>query len=365
MSHHIDGPPADGHLVIYEAPDGSMKLDLQMGQETLWLTQANLASLFGTTTQNITQHIRNIVADGELAQEATCKKILQVRQEGARQVQREVLHYNVDMAISVGYRVSSVKATQFRIWATGVLREYLVKGFVMDDARLKNPGGSAYFDELLERIRDIRASEKMFYQKVRDAFAATSTDYDKTSDTAKGFFKNIQNQLLFAVSGHTAAELVQRRADAHHPTMGLTSFPGHKVRKKDVTTAKNYLTENEMKELNRLTTMFLDYAETQAERRKPVTMSEWIAKTTDFLRFNDYPELTGAGRVSHNTMVESVTATYSAYDSARKQAEAESSSAEAAAEFTALVHRTAAMTTKQTSPDAPSASAADTTSPPQ
>lgn len=337
MNHQDSTQPS--HFVVYQAADGSMQLDIRLEGDTLWLTQAHLAELFGTTPQNITQHIRRIDQEGELSVEATCKKFLQVRQEGSRQVSREVLHYNLDMAISVGYRVTSFKATQFRIWATSVLREYLVKGFVMNDARLKEPDASPYFDELLARIRDIRASEKMFYLKVRDVFASTSSDYRKDAKEARTFFKTIQNQLLHAVTGHTAAELVVARADAAHPTMGLTHFAGTQVRKKDIVTAKNYLTEDELKSLNRLTTMFLDFAETKAERRQAITMAEWVVKTKEFLSFNDYPPLDGPGTTSSQSMQTRVSAIYADYDEARKHQETQTAEQQAAQEFVDLTRQ--------------------------
>ena len=286
-----------GELIIYTTDDGHVSLQLRVEDGTVWLTQAELAGLFQTTPQNITQLIKAIYEDGELLPEATCKDYLQVRLEGNREVQRTLKHYNLDMILAVGYRVRSPRGTQFRQWATGTLREYLVKGFAMDDRRLKEPGGWDYFDELLERIRDIRASEKRFYQKVRDIYA-TSVDYDPRSDAAHLFFKKVQNKMLWAVTGHTAAELISRRADAALPNMGLTAWQGSRVRKQDVTIAKNYLNREEIDELNRVVTMYLDYAEDQARRRKAMTMAQWEEKLDAFLSFNERDILSHAGTVS-------------------------------------------------------------------
>lgn len=335
------------HMVLYEAPDGSFQMDIRLENDTLWLTQAHLMELFGASKTTISEHIRNIITDGELSHEGTVRKIRTVQQEGSRSVKREVLHYNLDMAISVGYRVTSVRATQFRIWATSILREYLVKGFVMNDARLKEPEASPYFDELLERIRDIRASEKMFYHKVRDVFAATSTDYRKDASTAREFFKTIQNKLLYAVTNLRAAELIVARADATHATMGLTSYKGSKVRKQDIHTAKNYLTHDELTELNRLTAMYLDYAETKAQRRQTITMAEWVEQTAKFLEFNDYPDNDGPGKMSNKAMKTIVDDIYTTYDSARKTAEKELSEQQATTELNELTRHVTELNRKE------------------
>ncbi len=243
--------------------------------------------------------------------------------EGARSVRREVKIYNLDMVLAVGYRVTSQRAVHFRQWATIVLREYLVKGFVLDDPRLKDPAGTDYFDELLRRIRDIRASEKRFYQKVRDLFAASSADYDGTSDTARTFFATIQNKLIFAVTGSTAAELVLKRSDAGSPSMGLTTWSGGRVYKADVVIAKNYLTEPEIVELNRLTTMFLDFAEDRAQRRQTTLMTEWASQTDRFLDFNERSLLTGSGSVSAAGMEAVAGERYAEFDERRRALEAE------------------------------------------
>ena len=241
---------SEGELILYRTQDGFAEIQLRAIDGTVWLTQAEMAQLFETSPQAITQLIKAIYSEGELAEEATCKEFLQVRTEGGRQVQRSLKAYRLDMILAVGYRVRSQRGTQFRQWATTALQEYLVKGFVVNDQRLKDPSGYDYFDELLERIRDIRASEKRFYQKVRDVFAMTSSDYDSKSDTAQVFFQTIQNKMMFAVTGRTAAELIVARANAVQPNMGLTSWKGVRVRKGDVIVAKNYLGQEELSELN-------------------------------------------------------------------------------------------------------------------
>jgi hypothetical protein len=268
---------SDGELILYTAEDGSAAVQLRAEGGTVWLTQADIAALFGTTPQNITQHTKAIYAEGELAAESTCKELLQVRHEGGRAVNRALKHYNLDMILAIGYRVRSARGTQFRQWATTHLREYLVKGFVLDDARLKEPGGWDYFDELPARIRDIRASEKRFYQKIRDIYA-TAVDYDSKSEAAQLFFKKVQNKMLWAVTGHTAPELIAGPADPALPNMGLTTRQGGRVRKQDVTVAKNYLSHEEIEALDRIVVMYLDYAEDQAQRRRILTMREWEDK---------------------------------------------------------------------------------------
>jgi hypothetical protein len=312
---------SEGELVLYRTQDGLTEIQLRAIDGAVWLTQAEMAELFETSPQAITQLIKSIYREGELVEEATCKEFLQVRCEGGRQVQRSLKAYRLDLILAVGYRVRSPRGTQFRQWATTALQEYLVKGFVINDQRLKDPGGYDYFDELLERIRDIRASEKRFYQKVRDVFAATSADYDTKSDTAQVFFQTIQNKMLFAVTGRTAAELIVARASADQPNMGLTSWKGARVRKGDVTVAKNYLGQEEISELNRIVTMFLDFAEDQAKRRKQVTMAGWIAQTDRFLTFNERNVLGGPGRVSHDHMESVAHGRYSVFETARRERE--------------------------------------------
>ena len=291
-----------GELLVYRADDGRIKLDVRLQDETVWLTQQTISELFRTTVPNISMHIRNIYQEGELDPSSTIKKFLTVRREGKRYVQRSLDHYNLDMIISVGYRVKSLIATRFRIWATQRLKEYIIKGFTMDDERLKNPPvkGSVvpdYFDEMLARIRDIRASERRMYLRVREIFAMAA-DYDPSWSETTKFFSIIQNKLRFAATGMTAAELIRSRADHLRPNMGLTSWNGDEVRKTDVTIAKNYLEETEIDELNRIVVMWLDFAEDQAKRRKQVFMKDWEQKLDDFLRFNDRSVLPDAGKIS-------------------------------------------------------------------
>lgn len=309
-----------GELILYTTEDGAASVRLRAEGGSVWITQAEMAALFQTTPQTITLHVKAIYAEGELQPEATCKEHLQVRQEGGRQVRRALKHYNLDMILAVGYRVRSLRGTQFRQWATTHLREYLVKGFVMDDERLKEPGGWDYFDELLERIRDIRASEKRFYQKVRDIYA-TAVDYDPKSEAAQLFFKKVQNKMLWAVTGHTAAELISGRADPALPNMGLTSFKGSRVRQGDVTIAKNYLQAAEIDELNRIVVMYLDYAEDMARRRKPMTMREWEDKLDAFLQFNERDVLTHAGKISAQVAERLALERYAEFDARRREAE--------------------------------------------
>ncbi len=309
-----------GELILYTAEDGGVSVQLRADGGTVWLTQMEMAELFQTTVPNINQHIKTIIADDELSAEATIKDYLIVRQEGRRQVRRPVNLYNLDMILAVGYRVRSPRGIQFRQWATTHLREYLIKGFVLDDERLKNPGGWDYFDELLERIREIRASEKRFYQKVRDIYA-TSVDYNPKSGEAKLFFKKVQNKMLWAIAGHTAAEIVSGRANASLPNMGLTSWQGSCVRRQDVVIAKNYLKQEEIGELNRAVTMYLDYAEDQARRRKQMTMGEWEDRLDAFLSFNEREILTHAGTVSAKVAEALALERYEEFDSQRREAE--------------------------------------------
>lgn len=311
-----------GELVVYRSDDGRTQVQLRAVRGTVWLTQAEIADLYATSVSNVAHIMRRILDDGEVTQ-ATIDSASMVRTEGSRRVQREIKVYNLEMILAVGYRVTTPRAVQFRQWATTVLREYLVKGFVLDDRRLKDPGGSDYFDELLERIRDIRASEKRFYQKVKDIFAATSVDYDTRSDTARAFFATIQNKLIHAVTGRTAAELVVERCDPDASNLGLTSWDGVRVRKADVATSKNYLTHDEITKLNRLTTMFLDFAEIRAERRQSITMAEWVTHTDRFLTFSEYAVLTGPGSVSAEAMKEITGERYAAFDRRRRAEEAE------------------------------------------
>nr|WP_272505985.1 virulence RhuM family protein [Natronobacillus azotifigens] len=287
------------NILIYQTEEGNTKIDVRLENKTVWMTQKAIAELYQTSPQNITLHIKNIYEEAELQEEQTCKYYLQVQNEGSREVKRKAKHYNLEMIIAIGYRVRSHRGTQFRQWATERLNEYLVKGFTMDDDRLKEMRnfGQDYFDELLERIRDIRTSERRFYQKITDIYA-TSVDYDPKAEQSQEFFATVQNKFHFAIHGHTASELIVSRADATKENMGLTSWKGDKVRKQDVRVAKNYLNEKEMKQLNRIVTMYLDYAEDQAERNQPMHMKDWVDKLTAFLQFNGREILENAGRVS-------------------------------------------------------------------
>lgn len=323
---------SEGELILYNTEDGGATIGLRAVGGTVWLTQAQMAELFQSTPQAITQLVRTIYEDRELDEEATCKELLQVRTEGGRQVQRSLRHYNLDMILAVGYRVRSARGSQFRRWATTVLREYLVKGFAMDDARLKQAEQWDYFDEWLARIRDIRASEKRFYQKVKDLYA-TAIDYDKTSDQAQAFFKKVQNKMLWAVTGKTAAELIEHRSNPEAPNMGLTSWKGSVVRKADVGTAKNYLQAEEVEELNRIVVMYLDYAEDQAKRRRPVTMAEWSDKLDAFLSFNERDVLTHAGHLRMDVAQKLAAERFEVFDANRRKAEALAADAEDIAEL--------------------------------
>lgn len=296
-----DNLPVAGEFLVYEE-GGRIKINVRLEGETVWLTQQMMAEVFQSSKQNISHHIQSIYDERELLPEGTVKKYLTVQQEGERQVRRNLEYYNLDMIISVGYRVKSQIATRFRIWATQRLKEYIVKGFTMDDERLKNPpvAGSAvpdYFDEMLERIRDIRASERRMYLRVKEIFTMAS-DYDPSWPETTKFFSVIQNKLHFAATGMTASELIRSRADHTKSNMGLMSFKAGEVRKTDVTVAKNYLTEKEIDELNRIVVMWLDYAEDQARRRKQVFMKDWEQKLDEFLRFNERRVLENAGSVS-------------------------------------------------------------------
>ncbi|MDE1549841.1 virulence RhuM family protein [Jeotgalibaca caeni] len=285
-------------ILIYQTEDGNTKIDVRLEDETVWITQKLMAELFQKSVKTINEHIKNIYDEGELSENRTIRKNRIVQIEGTREVAREVTFYNLEMIIAVGYRVRSHRGTQFRQWATERLNEYLVKGFTMNDERLKEIRniGSDYFDELLERIRDIRASEKRFYQKITDIYA-TSIDYNPNTPISKEFFATVQNKLHFAIHGSTASELIMNRADVTKPNMGLMSWKGPKVRKHDVTVAKNYLTQDELADLNRIVTMYLDYAENQARRKKPMYMKDWTEKLDAFLAFNEHEILTNAGRV--------------------------------------------------------------------
>ena len=312
-----------GRVLIYQTEKGDTKIDVYFSDDTVWMTQKTNAELYQTTPQNITLHIKNIYEDGELEEVSTCKKHLQVQREGSREVKRKQKFYNFDMILAVGYRVRSTVGIHFRKWASRVLTEYTKKGFVLNDERLRNPKefGADYFDELLERIRDIRASEKRLYQKVKDIFAL-SVDYDARSDAAQLFFKSVQNKLEYAATGHTAPEIIASRADATKDNMGLTSFKGAKVRRTDVTVAKNYMTHDEISTLNLIVNMYLDYAELMAKSRREMHMADWENKLGEFLRFNGREVLQNFGTVQRDVANALALEQYEKYDSARRVLEA-------------------------------------------
>lgn len=300
-----------GEIIIYNSGAGRTDLQFRMAGQTVWANLNELAELFATTRQNLTMHISNIYQSAELEEVGTCKDFLQVQTEGGREVQRQIKHYNLDLIIAVGYRVNSHFATRFRQWATKILVEYAVKGFAMDDARLKEPG-SDYFEELLARIRDIRSSEKVFHRKVCDIFAQSS-DYEKSSPLAAEFFATVQNKLHWAAHGHTAAEVVFARADATKQDMGLTNYPKPMLRKRDTTVGKNYLEVDELDQLNSLVTQFFEFAEGQAKRRKLVTMAGWITKLNGILTLNESEVLIGKGKVTSEQAKERAHAEYEKY----------------------------------------------------
>jgi len=308
-------------IVLYTTTDGKVKIDTVFQDETIWLTQKKMAELFNVNVPAISKHLSNIFEERELQKDATISKMETVQQEGNRFVTRNKEFYNLDAIIAVGYRVNSKRATQFRIWATNILKEYIIKGFAMDDERLKQADKWDYFDEWLERIRDIRASEKRFYQKIRDIYA-TSIDYDKTSEQAQIFFKKVQNKMLWATTGKTAAELIENRSNPDVPNMGLTSWRGSIVRKQDVAIAKNYLNADEIKDLNEIVIMYLDYAERQARQRKTVTMAQWADKLDSFLEFNEQELLTHAGKVKAEVAKKIADDRYEEFEKKRKKAEA-------------------------------------------
>lgn len=314
-----------GEVLLYSDESGKEYISVVFKDETFWLTQKGMAELFDCSTDNISLHLKNIYADGELEQTATTEKISVVRTEGTREVSRTLDHYNLDAIIAVGYRVNSKKATRFRQWATRTLKEYIQKGFVLNDDLMKNgrPFGKDYFDELLERIREIRASERRAYQKIADVFEQCSYDYDKNSETTKAFYAFVQNKLHYAVTGKTAAELISERAALDSPTMGLTTWkgaPDGKILKSDTLVAKNYLNEKELSRLNRLVTMFIDYAELMAEDEQLMSMQDWLDETDRFLTNNRRRVLDGKGHISREAAAKKVGAIY---DEFRKKQDAE------------------------------------------
>ena len=303
---------SQGEIVIYQAEDGITKVECRFVDETVWLTPQQMAALFHTSRSNIVEHIGHIYEEGELDEVSTCRKFRQVRLEGNRQVTRELPFYNLDMIISLGYRVKSLIATQFRRWATERLKEYMIKGFTMDDERLKNLGGGNYWRELLERIRDIRSSEKVMYRQVLDLYA-TSVDYNPRSAESVAFFKMVQNKLHYATHEHTAAEVIYERADADKPFMGLTTFSGDFPTAKDIGIAKNYLTEEELRVLNQMVSGYFDFAEVQAIRHRPMYMSDYVEQLDNILRATGEEVLTHAGKISHAQAMEKAKAEYKRY----------------------------------------------------
>ena len=301
-----------GEILIYQTEDGLTKLDVRMEDETVWLTQQQMAELFQTSRTNVVDHIKNIYEDGELDENSTCRKFRQVRMEGSRQVTRELPFYNLDMIISLGYRVKSSTATHFRKWATQRLKEYIIKGFTIDDERLKGNGGGNYWKELLDRIRDIRSSEKVLYRQVLDLYA-TSVDYNPQSEESIQFFKIVQNKLHYAAHGHTAAEVIYERADAEKPFMGLTSFSGELPALKDIGVAKNYLKEDELKILNNLVSGYFDLAEINAIEHKPMYMADYVEQLDSILSSGNRKLLVGPGKVSHDQAIKKAKEEYRKY----------------------------------------------------
>ena len=318
----LDNDQPQASIIIYQTDDGQTRIQCRFENETIWLTQALIAELFQVTPQNVTLHLKAIYEEGELEESSTCKEFLQVRTEGGREVSRHLRHYNLPVVLAIGYRVRSQRGMQFRQWATARLSEYLIKGFAMDDERLKNPSGVPdYFDELLERIRDIRASESRVYLRVREILALAA-DYSPSDAETQIFFHTVQNKLHFAATGLTAPELIASRADADEPNMGLNSWKGAVVRKGDVTVAKNYLREDEISELNRIVVMFLDFADDQARRRKQIFLKDWKKRLDDFLKFNDRNVLPDAGRMSRKNADQKAAEEYERF-AARRRAQIE------------------------------------------
>lgn len=301
-----------GEIIIYQAEDGLTHIDVKIQDETIWLSQQQMADLYQTSRTNVVEHIKHIYEENELDEQSTCRNFRQVRQEGNREVSRNIPFYNLDMIISLGYRVRSVTATRFRRWATERLKEYMIKGFTMDDERLKGNGGGTYWKELLNRIRDIRSSEKVLYRQVLDLYA-TSVDYDPHSNESIRFFKIVQNKLHFAAHGHTAAEVIYKRADAEKPFMGLTSFSGELPALKDISIAKNYLSEEELKVLNNLVSGYFDLAEINAIEHKPMYMNDYVEQLDSVLASGNRKLLTGSGKVSHEQAVKKAKEEYRKY----------------------------------------------------
>lgn len=301
------------NIIIYQSEDGQTHIEVRMDEDTVWLTQQQMSDLYQTSRTNVVEHIKHIYEDGELVEEATCRKIRQVRQEGTRMVEREIPHYNLDMIISLGYRINSIQATHFRQWATARLKEYIIKGFTMDDERLKQTGGGGYWKELLDRIRDIRSSEKVMYRQVLDIYA-TAIDYDPRSEVSIEFFKIVQNKLHFAAHGHTAAEVIYERADANRHMMGLTSFKGDHPTLRDAKIAKNYLSEEDLKVLNNLVSGYFDFAEVQAMKHRAMYMKDYIQHLETILSSTGEQLLNGCGTVSHGQAMEKAEKEYRKFD---------------------------------------------------
>jgi hypothetical protein len=302
-------PKSSSELVLYQTEDGSTRVEVRLENETVWLTQNQMAELFESSVPNVSIHIRNIFKEGELRQDSVVKEFLTTAADGKNYQTR---FYNLDVIISVGYRVKSLRGTQFRIWATQRLREYIVQGFTMDDERFKEAGGGVYFERLLARIRDIRSSEKVFWRKVLDLYA-TSSDYDGHAEASHQFFATVQNKIHWAAHGHTAAEIISQRADATKPNMGMTNFPDERPRKADIGTAKNYLGHEEIEALNLIVSLYLDFGELQAKSRKLMTMRDWITKLDAFLRLSEREILTHAGKVSHDKAMEKAEREYNKF----------------------------------------------------
>lgn len=330
MTTKQDPPPAS-ELILYRTEDARTRIEVRLEGGTVWLTQAQMAELYQVSTKTVSEHLQNIFAEGECEPERTIRNFRTVRQEAHRQVRRDLDHYNLDAILAVGYRVRSARGTQFRQWATQRLHEYLVKGFALDDERLKRGPDDGYFEELLARIRDIRSSERLFWRKVLDIYA-TSVDYDARAEASQRFFQIVQNKMHWAAHGHTAAEVIRARADAGKPNMGLTSWSATRPRKQDALVAKNYLDAGELEALNRIVTAYLEFAELQALNRRPMTMTDWIAKLDEFLRLGERGVLAHAGGVSHEAAVAHAQTQFNAF---HRQQLAEASALEHELETTA------------------------------
>ena len=317
----------DSEILLYQTQDGATKIEVTLENETVWLTQAQLSELFQKSKSTISEHIKNVFEEGELESSATVRKFRTVQKEGEREVERILDCYNLDVIISVGYRVKSHRGAQFRMWATQRLKELIVKGFTLDDERLKAGGKMNYFDELLERIRDIRSAEKVFYQKVKDIYL-TSIDYDANTPLTREFFQIIQNKLHWAIHRHTAAELIKERADSTKPNMGLTSWKAAKIRKDDAKVAKNYLSEDELKQLNLLVEQYLAFAESQALAKRPMYMRDWIAKLDDILKINERDILQDAGKVTAQLAAECAAQEFAKFTATQRHTERAASLAE-------------------------------------